>query len=399
MALLLLCSYYIYLGFISVINCNCIQSSITIYDENDSIFISLDESQNNVGSMDTIPVNNSIIVEGPAKWILRTGENQDERTVLLDKDNCLLQSIAHIYQQGSVTILLVGLTAIDRPIGVQSRVTIPDSAFLGHNIYAQHVASRGRMRQSGFHVNRYGWQQIDLGSVFRVYGVASHGSRHGTSNPYVTSSYYIWYGLDSSSMIKYQESDVDKEFTGHNYDNWFTIIKYSFNKPFIARYVRFQALGGNYPPIMTEYYGCQIFEYAGVYSYSKHEGIQAEPYLSDGNDNTAITVDNNYKYILSISAISDSETVSVRINLKINFPCHIDLLKIVTMVHKYANTYEFGPGKYVNCRRTGTSQQDNNHIQDFSCTCSYGLCEHVIFIVWSNEKRDCTQLAEISLNS
>ena len=84
---------------------------------------------------------------------------------------------------------------------------------------------------------------MDLGSVYRLYAVACHGYQWSSEAPiYYSAGYFIYYGLLSDSLIAYEEEGSIRQFDGNTAENFYDIIKSTFNDPFLAQYVKYEGL-------------------------------------------------------------------------------------------------------------------------------------------------------------
>ena len=282
--------------------------------------------------------------------------------------------------------------------GLQSYNIIPNSGFSFHNRYSGD-ATNGRLRICCFHGNGGGWLQVDLGHMYRLYAVANHGSQYETSN-YHTALFKVLYGRSAESLVTYREDGVEKEFVGNNWDNWYQIIKRTFQHPFVARVVRFHIVSGNYPPIAMEFYGCKVFDNAATtYVTNKYATSSTSvPQLSDGDVATMLPLtatDNKNKYILSISHSMSVSDVNINVQIKINDNCDLSDVIVHLYVQQYGDLLEFTSGDYKLCMLDSVVDENNLYTHGYSCQCDYGLCEHVILHVYTTRSMQCASIVEM----
>ena len=381
-------------------NCELI-SSLTIWKNDFTLLTKLYDNMDNVWDI-SAELPSSIEITGPAKWLLKVGEDKQQNvnmrtTVLLDNHhiaNDITDTLSNILGGQLVSIERVGLTAVERPIGLQSRVTIPDSAMTSNSPYNNHIPENARLHVSTYHTNINGWLQVDLGNIFRIYGLKMRGKQYAAEAPYITSSFSILYGNDAADLRYYEESGTMKTFTGSSSSNWWIVQSRLFS--IITRHIRFVCLSGYTCAIALEYYGCRVLENDGVYEYKAGSQLVRHTYLEIGNNQIPLELLSSHKFILSVSHAIVSESIDVKVVYQLSAPC--SQINILAMVHRYAETENFSAGTYLNCRANDMILSDGQNIQTFHCTCSYGFCENVIFIITNYNAEPCVKLFGILLD-
>ena len=74
-----------------------------------------------------------------------------------------------------------------------------------------------------------------------------------------------------------------------------------------------------------------------------------------------------------------ADAVDVTATIHISSPYTTTDVKVHAMVHYDAALMSFSASRYDLCTEVSITPQDDNFVYRFSCTCRYGLCEHVVF--------------------
>ena len=74
-----------------------------------------------------------------------------------------------------------------------------------------------------------------------------------------------------------------------------------------------------------------------------------------------------------------ANAVDVTATIHINSPYTTTDVKVHAMVQHEAALMRFSASRYDLCTEVSITPQDDNFVYRFSCTCGYGLCEHVVF--------------------
>ena len=270
--------------------------SIEFYSDSESRTVFLTES---VESLKIKPkVDSEIVVHGNAAWMLYSGESFQGKRFLLRGGYGPWNDFAGF--TGSRVMSVEKIQAYEeKPIGLQNRVIIPDSSFQQKDhgedrtlaYYARlNEALTGfdmlstlpeafdpTLNQRGGYVHSGSVKiQVDLGGLYRVYGVTTQGVCYcGIDDITINNIYFVRYykieysmGRTNPAFTTYTNEQTGEEqlFEGniehqtHSNNEWFKIYKkHVFEKPFLARHVRFAVVEGYYSGVRMEFHG-QLIE-------------------------------------------------------------------------------------------------------------------------------------------
>ena len=74
-----------------------------------------------------------------------------------------------------------------------------------------------------------------------------------------------------------------------------------------------------------------------------------------------------------------ANAVDVTATIHISSPYTTTDIKVHAMVHHEAALMRFSASRYDLCTEVSITPQNDKFVYRLSCTCRYGLCEHVVF--------------------
>jgi len=387
-----------------------IHAMITIHRPDGSVLLQLTDSSMNVGRLEGVNDLGAVTVHGHALWLIFAGRDYGEPRVLVNAEQSKIVNISMVVSDSVSSIQKVGLRCEDRPVGVQSRNIIPDSAFTDHLRYGGGLVIEARFRSCcWFSTSVGGWVQVDLGAPHRLYAVSNHGSRYGSASYYYTSEFHLIYGVETAVMNEYHENGALKVFEGNTAATWNEEIRRHFADPFIARYVRFVVGGGRYMPIMMEFYGCRILsvQQDTIYKVTTLSGELTEMAALSDND-AATTVGmatcNNQPVQTFIIPTGNkvSATVDISVHLQLSDICNLANVHVYVLVHRYPPLNEVHVGSFDMCT-VGNMANTSGGVwaMPYTCTCIYSKCEYVIVKVLVSHQAtvtgECVNIHDITV--